>query len=498
MDNDIKIKTNEQRHKDVLLFLQEELEPLKLRNSASSYNLEKEYEKTKKNKSFYVPVLLISSLLVVVLLSLIMTKTIEKADKDIRVNVEEFDDVNLKNLIDTVARTQDQYENAVKNKVQIERQMNSELNAALDKREGDIVTVQSLNLRNKKDEAARIDAIKKTYEDTVKQIRGNYAEQLDAADSEIAEYKQKLDEYDATKLAAAQEQQRALDSQRQLQELEKKKMVDSYENKIQALERNLSETRRKHKDEMKKSLSEVSDKLQSEIDALDPEIKDEYADTLLASPALNARLELDPVNHQVFGEGNISDGNLKGRLDEIKAMYEDYKYLDKSVLEIPHKNQIGQYVSANAYMVDKVTNDLADTVYNQYIEKVSLRHEMEQLKQDHQAEVAKLNKEIAALEEAKYDVLYESMQGAGISCVISEKPVSKEEIYVLIRPDARFLLGENAEEGCDAEIPFKKVIKGRVEKVEDGRFRFIPEMKNGKYVDFDLEALKMGIQVKLK
>ena len=186
MDNDIKITTNEQRHKDVLLFLQEELEPLKLRNSASSYNLEKEYEKTKKNKSFYVPVLLIGSLLVVVLLSLIMTITIEKADKDIRVNVEEFDDVNLKNLIDTVARTQDQYENAVKNKVQIERQMNSELNTALDKREGDIVTVQSLNLRNKKDEAARIEAIKKTYDDTVKQIRASYAEQLDAADSEIA------------------------------------------------------------------------------------------------------------------------------------------------------------------------------------------------------------------------------------------------------------------------------------------------------------------------
>ena len=498
MDNDIKITTNEQRHKDVLLFLQEELEPLKLTNSASSYNLEKEYEKTKKNKSFYVPVLLIGSLLVVVLLSLIMTITIEKADKDIRVNVEEFDDVNLKNLIDTVARTQDQYENAVKNKVQIERQMNSELNTALDKREGDIVTVQSLNLRNKKDEAARIEAIKKTYDDTVKQIRASYAEQLDAADSEIAEYKKKLDEYDATKLAAAQEQQRALDSQRQLQELEKKKMVDSYENKIQALERNLSDIRRKHKDDMKKSLSEVSDKLQSEIDALDPVIEDEYADSLLASPAMNARIELDPANHQVFGEGNISDGKLKERLDEIKAMYEDYKYLDQSVLEIPHKNQIGQYVDANAYLVDKVTNDLADTVYSQYIEKVSLRHEMEQLKQDHEAEIARLNKEIAALEEAKYDVLYESMQGAGISCVISEKPVSKEEIYVLIRPDARVLLGENAAEGCDAEIPFKKVIKGRVEKAEDGRFRFVPEMKNGKYVDFDLEALKMGVQIKLK
>ena len=50
MDNDSKIMNDveEQRHKDVLLFLQKELEPLKLRNRVNAYNLEEEFAKRKK------------------------------------------------------------------------------------------------------------------------------------------------------------------------------------------------------------------------------------------------------------------------------------------------------------------------------------------------------------------------------------------------------------------------------------------------------------------
>ena len=50
MGNDNKIIiSNEQRHKEVLLFLNDELNRLQTSNSADSYDLEKEYAKTKKN-----------------------------------------------------------------------------------------------------------------------------------------------------------------------------------------------------------------------------------------------------------------------------------------------------------------------------------------------------------------------------------------------------------------------------------------------------------------
>ncbi|MCQ2572420.1 MAG: hypothetical protein MJ182_00840 [Treponema sp.] len=524
MDNDNKVVSKvtdilnieEQRHKDVLLFLQEELEPLKFRNNANSYNLEKEYAKTKKNKSFFIPLILSACIFIIALVSFILTRSIEKTNNEISVNVAEFDDVNLKNLIDTVARTQDQYEAAVKNKTQIEVRKRSLLNAAADKRDGDLVMIQSLNLRDKKDQAAREEAVKKEYENSVKEINAEYDPLLLAADSEIEAYKTKLDDYDKAKLTAAQEQQKALDSQRQLQELERKKMAENYENRIADLEYTVEKNRRQYQDEMRKSLFAVSKKLQDEIDTLDPVIKDDRASEIFDDYDFTDEFSVNPEENALFGAGNISDTELREAMADVKEMYQDYKYIEEKVQAIPHKNTIGDYVKLDATIVDLVTDTLADSVYEQYKEKVSLKHEIQTMKEDiqkmkqdhakeietinenHQNEIAKLNKEKEELVEGRFDVLYESMRGSGISSVIAESPVSKDEIYVLIRPDARFLLGENAAKGCDAEIPFKKAIKGRVEKTEDGRFRFIPEMKNGKYVDFDLEALKMGVQVKLK
>jgi len=503
MDNDNKImNSEEQRHKDVLLFLQDELEPLKLRNRASAYNLETEFAKTKKNKSFFVPLILLSCILVVVLVSFCIAKSIEKTNHEITVNLEEFDDVNLRNLIDTVARTQDQYEAAVKNKIQIESQKKSALNTAVDKREADLWTIDSMNLRDRALKSKRQAEVHKAFDEQVREIDQQYDPLIAAAQAEVDAYKEKLNEYDNSKLAAAQEQQRALDSERQLQELERKKLSDQYENRIASLEDQMTRMRSSHANELRKNLTEVSEKLQKEIDTLDPVIVDEYADNLLKSPDMNNRMTVDPENNQAFGEGNISDSELRTRMGEIKQLYSDHKYLDQKVVDIPHRNTLGLYTEADAYLVDRITESLADEVYGQYKDKVSVMHELEQEKRDHEADVKRLNEEKAALktelEETKYDMLYESMQGAGISCIVAGAPASKDEIYVLIRPNARFLVGENAGDGCEAEIPFKKPIKGRVERIPDGKYRFVPEMKNGKYVDFDLEALKMGVQIKLK
>jgi len=489
MDNDNKIAlAEEQRHKDVLLFLQDELEPLKIRNQGQSYNLEEEYAKTKKNRSPFVPLVLTGCILIIMLVSFLLTRSISKTNRDIKVNVSEFNDVNLKNLIDTVSRTQEQYEAAVKNKIQIETQKKVKLNEALDKRDGDLVTIKSLNIRDKKLRERREEEVQQAYEAAVKEINSEFSPLIEAAQMEADTFKEKLDEYDNQKIEAAQEQQKALDSQRQLQELERKRLTEQYEKRIQNLETTIETNRSKHNTELRRSLTQVSEKLQAEIDALDPVIEDEKAVGIVSAAGNNDRMISDPENNAAFGAGNISDADLKEQMAEIKKMYSDYRYLDQKVIDLPHKNQIGQYTETNAKLVAKVTDALADSVYDQYKAKVSIVHEMEQMKKDYEAQIKKL-------EESKYDILYESMQGAGFSSIIAEKPVSKDEIYLYVRPNARFLVGD---EGCEAEIPFKKPIKGRVVRTADDRFRFDPEKKNGEYVDFDLSALVTGVQVKLK
>lgn len=507
MDNDNKIKTEEQRHKEVLLFLQDELEPLKLRNNSSSYNLEKEYEKTKKNRSLFVPLMLTGCILVTALIAFFLTKSIAKADREVSVNVAEFDDVNLKNLVDTVARTQDQYDTAVKNKLQIESQKRSLLNAAADKRDGDLVTIQSLNLRDPKEKARREAEVQRDYESSVKEINAEYDSIIADADAEIELYKSKLDEYDNAKLAAAQEQQKALDSERQLQELERRQMADRYEKQIADLENTITINRKTYQEEMRRSLKSVSDKLQAEIDALDPVIKDERAEEVMQRPSLNNRRFYDVENHEAFLAGNISDSELAAEMSDVRQMYQDFKYIDKKVLDLPHKYTIRGYKDVDDALVDRITNNLADSVYGLYKDKVSLKQEIvvlneniEKMKAAHEKEISDLNKvreaEVAAAKSEGEDMLYSFMQGAGFSAAI-DSAETIEEIYVKVRPNARFLVTE--ENGCLAEIPFKKVIKGTVLRMEDGRYRFVPEKdKNGNYVSFDILSLVQGVQVKLK
>ena len=72
MGNDNKINQNDQRHKEVLLFLNDELNRLQTVNSSNSYDLEKEYAKTKKNKSLFSTLLLVGSMVVVFLRNLLL------------------------------------------------------------------------------------------------------------------------------------------------------------------------------------------------------------------------------------------------------------------------------------------------------------------------------------------------------------------------------------------------------------------------------------------
>lgn len=498
MDNDNKIENNPNRHQEVLLFLQNELEPLKQKNRNSTYDLEKEYEKTKKNKSPFVILILSACLLIVILMAFVLTKTISRADREVKVNVSEFSDLNLKSLVASVSRSQEQYDAAVKNKIQIEREKAGELNAARDKMDGDLVTITSLNLYDKTDEQHRIEAVYKTYENTVALINSKYEVLLEKADKEIERCKENLESYNSEDLAGVQED--SMDSEQLLQDLERRQLTQQYESRISALEQSLADNRRMHNEEMKKSLKTVSDKLQAEIDSLDPKLNDSKAKEILEAPYLNNRMIFSMSNHPAFNKNNINNEELAVSLEEAKQLYDDFKYLDQKVIDLPHKFDIGNYVETDDRIVDQMAVKLTDSVYGQYQANVALQNKMELMKADYENQLQNLRTQMEQItreaEETKMNLLYESMQGAKVSAIIAGVPESIEEIYVFIRPNAVYLVKET---GVDAEIPFAKPIKGKVFRADDGRFRFEPAKdKNGNYITFDISALEMGVQVKLK
>lgn len=141
MDNDIKIidkKESSQTHKDVMLFLDDELNLLQKENAISSYNLDEEYAKTKKNKSLFSFFILTGCLIVVLLVSWGLKKNIDTKNENITINLEEFDNLNLRGLLDSVFKVQGNYDNAIKEKSRIISQKELELQDAQTKLDNEL------------------------------------------------------------------------------------------------------------------------------------------------------------------------------------------------------------------------------------------------------------------------------------------------------------------------------------------------------------------------
>ena len=123
MDNDNKIneenlslKDRNKIHQEVMLFLGDELENIHKSSKGQTYDIEKEYGKTKKNKSPFVALILTGCFVVVIGVSFMIHRIVSAKNSEIQVSLQKFDDLNLKGLLDTVSVAQSNYDNAVKTK----------------------------------------------------------------------------------------------------------------------------------------------------------------------------------------------------------------------------------------------------------------------------------------------------------------------------------------------------------------------------------------------
>ena len=123
MDNDDKIK-------ELSLFLGDELEPLKRSKKVKVYDLETEYAKTRANRLWSVWITLGLTFAVVVLVTVFTIRGIGKSNDKIDVNLSSFEDLNLQNLFDQLQRAQDQFDAAAKKKAALQGSLESRISQA--------------------------------------------------------------------------------------------------------------------------------------------------------------------------------------------------------------------------------------------------------------------------------------------------------------------------------------------------------------------------------
>nr|MBP7480611.1 hypothetical protein [Spirochaetaceae bacterium] len=280
MDHDNKVKIQKP---EVKLFLPENLYPI-TKSSPQIYDLEDEYAKTRKNKSFFIPLLMAGLCLFVGLLTFGVTKYIDYKNKQITVGIDVFDDLNLMKLLDMVSRTEDSLKAARSEKSRLEIYRDTALSDLEAKRDADIYALESMPIRAS-DKSARTETILSEFEANKNALVSEYSIQIAAVDQQIADISKQLESLDSTRVQQAQEQQAAIDSQRQMFELEKKQIIENYEKIIVDIQQKQSEQQKAIIASQLSNLDTLSGDFREFLLYLDPVIEDERGQSILDEAA---------------------------------------------------------------------------------------------------------------------------------------------------------------------------------------------------------------------
>ena len=284
MDNDNKVIIQKP---EVELFLQDDIYAFN-REKPKMYDLEKEFANVKKQKKHTILWPLIILFIISILLTLGITYYIRYQNRQISVNVDVFEDINLRKLLDMVSKIEEQVEDTKNQKLKTEKQKTFELDSLTAEKEAELITVESLPISVKEKESRRAE-IETRYENAVAEISTKYDNEIALLDLTLNDLQDQLNAYDSANIERAQQQQAAIDSQRQLFEIEKQQLTDNYESAINELQTQLQALQSEENSMRVRITEEIAGQYQAQYVALESSFNEQLA-------VLTARLkELDPT-----------------------------------------------------------------------------------------------------------------------------------------------------------------------------------------------------------
>lgn len=359
MDNDNKINISKP---EVKLFLGDKIVPADL-SSTSTYDIEKEFEKAKANRSYKVMLILVGMGIFVVLFSIFFSKYVKVQNEKMKVSVESFDDLNLRRLLDSVSRIENEISLAMAEKKQIDDTYKESISSAEQFRDADLHTLQYMNL-SKYEFSKQRQAIIDSCEHKKALIKATYDEDTEYIDAKIKELTDQLAAMDSANLERAQQMQSEIDSQRQVFEIEKQQLVDEYETNIETLKSQLATQKEEAYKERNKAIDTVAARYKKEIASLkatiaslDPVLSDAKAAAIVdeANKLENSAPQfLSPIAEKF--ELAENDVLLLAAIDGKLA---NFDYLAGVIEAQPHKNSLASFARARNFILHSFADDTA-------------------------------------------------------------------------------------------------------------------------------------------
>ncbi|MDE7291770.1 MAG: hypothetical protein K2N58_06965 [Treponemataceae bacterium] len=357
MGNEDKIETvQSDLEKDVMLFLGDELGSLRKAKRINVYDLVTEYSKTRKNKLWSVWIALALTFAVVVLVTIFTMRGLSASNENVEVNLSSFETLNLQNLFDQVSRIQEKYDEATKRRVELKGNLDARLARAEMKRESDLELLKNTRLSRSVAQARRAQILS-DYEKEIADAHNELDENLAVADAEVAQYAEQLKSYDGENLIRDEKLRQQIDSERQLHQLEKQRLVRTYEDMLENSRVELQETRIKEFEERRAATTEITNRYEAEIALYDPIINDAKILSIVSDAGKLDVAEKYSLERIVDSDANLSESFIEA-LKQIEENYGNLDTLYKQSASIPNRNTMRSVVNAERKLSVELANGL--------------------------------------------------------------------------------------------------------------------------------------------
>ncbi len=369
MDNDREIdpKTSEIVERSKMIFLREMIDEFKRKQSL--YDPATEFAKTRKNRSLFVPLTVVILLVLFGTVVFGVTRYIQQSSRNIAVDIEDFADVNLRDLLDGAKRIQVELDQVRLQLRELQEELDRRIRRAEAARDREIRLAREADISPAARDN-RISAAEGNLEAERASIEAEFAPRIAELEARIVQLEEEMARYDSRQLEAAREQEEILNNQQRVFELQLEEQATLYEERIESLTENYELQIVELQAYIAEFEQTIRERHRREIADLvlryNPIIRDGQVAEILAleAPASDGA-NIGAFRPVLAGEGVMTSAEYTALLEEIQRI----RALNDRLSEIPFENDvpavIGQLGGRTAAIIDRYDaawRRLADSV----------------------------------------------------------------------------------------------------------------------------------------
>ncbi len=325
MGDDNEIRQIIRRESDT--FLQKAL--LETKDFGSRYDFETEFAKTKRNRSFLVWGVTIATILALGAAAFGVTRVIQRQAAAAPVDIKAFADLNLKDLLDTAKRNDNDMTQAKQELASLDYDYRTGLETADRSYAAAVESIKARNL-SAGQENREIGAATAARDAAKRKLRDGYLPAAAAIKTQIADIQSKIDKYDQRMMSQAKQQQAVLDNERQLSDMQMKKQAALYTAQIADIKaarvRDIA------------ALKRQKDALVAALTArYNPTFDDARSTALLGAWKAPPDPGLPPALPPYLEDQGFMDAGSSVRMDQSLS---DFRYISDKLGSIPYLNSV--------------------------------------------------------------------------------------------------------------------------------------------------------------